>query len=84
MYTIITDSCSDLLPAYHKDYEDFLVLPLEFTLDGNTYENVPDCEISSKQFYDKLRSGSMSTTSKSSAVFSRRAGRRCTSHSPRG
>ncbi|WP_102412918.1 DegV family protein [Beduinella massiliensis] len=63
MYTIITDSCSDLLPAYHKDYEDFLVLPLEFTLDGNTYENVPDCEISSKQFYDKLRSGSMSTTS---------------------
>ena len=63
MYTIITDSCSDLLPAYHQDYADFLVLPLEFTLDGKTYQNAPACEITSRQFYDRLRAGSMSTTS---------------------
>ncbi len=63
MYTIVTDSCSDLLPVYHDAYEDFIILPLEFTLDGKTYENMPDCEVSSDAFYNRLRAGSMSTTS---------------------
>ena len=40
------------------------VLPMTFTLDGANYRNYPDGrEMSPKVFYDKLRNGSMSTTS---------------------
>ena len=69
MYTILTDSCSDMLPAYHQAYEDFVVFPMEFHLDGVTHLDTPDCEVSSAAFYDRLRQGSSSTTSQLSPDF---------------
>ena len=69
MYTILTDSCSDMLPAYHQAYEDFVVFPMEFHLDGVTHLDTPDCEVSSSAFYDRLRQGSSSTTSQLSPDF---------------
>ena len=62
-YVIITDSTGDLTPALIEQMQ-VQVLPMAFTLDGTTYRNYPDGrEMSSKEFYDKLRAGSQCTTS---------------------
>lgn len=62
-YLIFTDSTGDLTPAL-VEQTGLNVLPMTFTLDGANYRNYPDGrEMSPKVFYDKLRNGSMSTTS---------------------
>lgn len=62
-YVIITDSTGDLTPALIEEMQ-VQVLPMAFNLDGVTYRNYPDGrEMSSKEFYDKLRAGSQCTTS---------------------
>ena len=62
-YRILTDSTTDLSPALVEKMN-VTVLPLMFTLDGKTYRNTPDeADMPSKVFYDKVRAGSMPTTS---------------------
>ena len=62
-YVLFTDSTTDLTPELVAEM-DVRVLPMRFTLDGAEYNNYPDNrELSPKEFYDKLRAGSMSTTS---------------------
>jgi DegV family protein with EDD domain len=62
-YIIITDSTADL-PADLVCELSLTVLPLEFTIDGKTYKDDPlNPGLSSKSFYDMLRSGKMSRTS---------------------
>ncbi len=62
-YLIFTDSTGDLTPALIEQ-AGLQVLPMTFTLDGATYRNYPDGrEMPLSEFYNKLRNGSMSTTS---------------------
>ena len=62
-YVLFTESTCDLTPELAQEM-DIQVLPMTFSLDGQSYRNYPDNrEMSPKTFYDKLRNGSMSTTS---------------------
>ena len=62
-YVLFTESTCDLPPDLVREM-DVQVLPMTFTLDGQCYRNYPDNrELDPKAFYDKLRNGSMSTTS---------------------
>ena len=62
-YRIITDSTTDLSPELVKEM-DVDVIPMTFVLDGKTYLNTPDeAQLSSKDFYARVRAGSMPTTS---------------------
>lgn len=61
-YIIVTDSAGDLSQALVEELE-VSVLPLSFTIQGETYLDWPDGrEMSSKEFYDRVRSGAMPTT----------------------
>lgn len=61
-YVIITDSCCDLSPELAAK-ADVRIIPMILTLDGKEYRNYPDeREITSKEFYDKLRSGLTAST----------------------
>ena len=62
-YVIFTESTGDLTPALIEQAQ-LRVLPMSFNLDGQAYRNWPDGrEISSHDYYDKLRAGSACTTS---------------------
>lgn len=62
-YVIITDSCCDL-PSEIAQQQGLEVIPLTVTIDGKNYVNYLDGrEISSKEFYNKLRSGLTGSTS---------------------
>ena len=62
-YVIFTESTGDLTPAL-IEAADLRVLPMAFTLDGKEYRNYPDGrEMPSHDYYEKLRAGSLCTTS---------------------
>src|SRR5699024_3275 len=62
-YVIFTESTGDLTPAL-IEAADLRVLPMAFTLDGKEYRNYPDGrEMSAHDDYEKLRAGSLCTTS---------------------
>lgn len=62
-YVIFTDSCADFEQKMVDELQ-LKVLPLTFKLDGKEYANWPDGrEISTTDFYQKMRNGAMSTTS---------------------
>lgn len=62
-YVILTDSCCDL-PADLASQLELEVLPLSFLMEGKEYFNFLDNhDIDPKDFYQRLRSGAMSTTS---------------------
>ena len=62
-YVLFSESTCDLTPELVQEM-DIQILPMTFTLDGQSYRNYPDNrEMSPETFYDKLRNGSMSTTS---------------------
>ena len=62
-YVIFTESTSDLTPAL-IEAADLRVLPMAFTLDGKEYRNYPDGrEMPAHDYYEKLRGGSLCTTS---------------------
>ena len=76
MYTIITDSCCDLNPKLLRRYEQFEIVPLSYTMGGETKPQPIDDEAAVHAYYDRLRAGEMSTTSQVSPaqwqeVFSR-------------
>ncbi len=61
-YIIVTDSSADLTQELVEELE-VSVLPLSFTIRGKTLEDHPDKRnMSSKEFYQLLRDGEMSTT----------------------
>ncbi len=62
-YVILTDSCCDL-PAKLADDLGLIVIPLSLLLDGKEYKNYLDeREITFKDFYSSVRSGSSVSTS---------------------
>ena len=62
-YVILTDSCCDLTAQLAGDLG-VIVLPLTLLMDGREYRNYLDGrEITPKDFYARIRSGSMPTTS---------------------
>ena len=62
-YVILTDSCCDLTAQLADDLG-VIVLPLTLLMDGREYRNYLDGrEITPKDFYARIRSGSMPTTS---------------------
>lgn len=61
-YQIITDSTTDITADMIKEL-DLQVIPLCYMMDGKTYHNIPGGgEMTDQEFYEKLRSGKMSTT----------------------
>ncbi|MBE5799512.1 MAG: DegV family protein [Clostridiales bacterium] len=63
MYTIITDSCCDLNPKVAGRYENLEIVPLSYTMSGETYANPLYDTETVKPYYNRLRAGEMSTTS---------------------
>lgn len=62
-FVIMTDSCCDLPDEMAKELK-LRVVPLSFLMDGREYFNYLDNrDIQPKEFYDKLRAGSLGTTS---------------------
>ena len=61
-YKIFTDSTCDLPPKLVEEL-DIEVIPMNFSIGGKTYNNYPDeREMSSHEFYERLRAGEDSTT----------------------
>lgn len=62
-FVIVTDSAADLPNDLVQELE-LTVLPLRFTIGGETYEDHPDRrDMPIQEFYDRLRQGQMATTS---------------------
>ncbi|QEY35670.1 DegV family protein [Caproiciproducens galactitolivorans] len=67
-YEIITDSTTDLSPKLIEEL-DIQVIPMTFTIGDVSYSNYPDeRELSSRDFYERLRNGETSTTNQISPV----------------
>ena len=60
-YRITTDSTSDLPYQFYEE-NGIEVIGLSFLLDGQEYNESKDIKMSSKEFYDLLRSGKTATT----------------------
>ena len=61
-FVIVTDSSADLPEDLVRELG-VEVLPLSFTVKGQTYHNYPDDrEMDPKEFYSRLRGGEMATT----------------------
>ncbi len=61
-YVIITDSTTDMQPSYYKE-NNVSVLGMQFSIDGKEYRQLEENCISTKEFYDAVRKGSMPKTS---------------------
>ena len=61
LFAIVTDSACDMPKTYYTE-NGVEVVPLGFTMDNVNYEGESGEQISEKDFYDKLRGGSMPTT----------------------
>ena len=75
-YIILTDSCCDF-PAEMVEELGLVVQPLSFMMEGKEYFNYPDNrEMDPHVFYEKLRGGTLGTTSAVSVgVFQETMGR---------
>ena len=62
MYAIVTDSCSDLNHALIEKFEDLTILPMSYTISGETFAKAVYDDQTVKAFYDRLRGGEMCTT----------------------
>lgn len=63
MYTILTDSCSDLNAQIAARFTQLEVLPLSYTISGQTSTQPFDDAARCSAFYDRLRAGETCTTS---------------------
>ena len=61
-FKLITDSCCDLPLSYYAQ-NNVIMMPLSFIIDGNVYKDTDESQMTPHQFYDKLRAGSISSTS---------------------
>lgn len=72
-YRIVTDSTADLTAELIRQM-DVTVLPLHYMIDGKTYtDDVLHPEMTSAEFYSKVRAGSMPTTSQITPEMFRQA-----------
>lgn len=62
MYTILTDSCSDLNPQILRQFDRVAVLPMSYTLAGETSTKPFDDAKTVHAYYDRLRAGETCTT----------------------
>ena len=62
MYAIVTDSCSDLNCELIKRFSDLTILPMSYTISGETHTQAFYDDQTIKAFYDRLRGGEMCTT----------------------
>ena len=76
-YIILTDSCCDF-PADMVEELGLVVQPLSFLVEGKEYFNYPDNhDMDPHVFYEKLRAGTLGTTSAVSVgVFQEAMGKR--------
>jgi len=63
MYTVFTDSCCDLSQRIVNRYENLEILPLSYTMGGETVTKMLYDKEVVGAYYDRLRGGEMSTTS---------------------
>ena len=63
MYTIITDSCADLNKELAAGYEKLHILPLTYTIGGESKPDPMGDEAVTHAFYERLRAGENCTTS---------------------
>ena len=63
MYTILTDSCSDLNSALAGKYEKLVVMQLTYTMSGEASTKPFSDEQTARTYYDRLRAGESCTTS---------------------
>ena len=63
MYTIMTDSCCDLNVKVAGNYKNLEIIPLSYTMSGETHANALYDEETVKPYYERLRAGETSTTS---------------------
>ena len=63
MYAILTDSCCDLNPKVAAQYEKLEILPLTYTISGETSADNMTDPADVHAYYDRLRAGENSTTS---------------------
>ena len=56
MYTILTDSCCDLNPKLAQAYEHFHIIPLSYTMSGETHAQALYDEATVKPYYDRTTS----------------------------
>ena len=68
-YVIITDSTVDLPKEYLTEELGVPYLPLNYIMDGETYEDMSG--LSGKEFFDKLRGGALPTTSQINPEFAK-------------
>lgn len=59
-YIITTDTTADLPESYLQE-KGLYIISLSYTIDGETYDR--NCELPVRDFYEKMRNGSMPTTS---------------------
>ena len=63
MYTILTDSCSDLNQAVVAPFEQLEVLRFAYTISGETSSKPFDTKENAQNFYERLSAGENCTTS---------------------
>lgn len=62
MYTIVTDSCSDFNRELIEGYNHLMILPMSYTISGETNTQVFYDNDMVRAFYDRLRNGENCTT----------------------
>lgn len=62
MYAIVTDSCTDLNRELIENYDDLTILPMSYTISGETCTQAFYDEAAIRAFYDRLRAGENCTT----------------------
>ena len=60
-FAVLTDTASDLPDSYYVQH-DVTPIRLGFTMDGVSYEGEDGAQLDVKEFYKRLRAGSMPTT----------------------
>jgi len=65
-FHLVTETNSDM-PAYFAAERDVYIIPMPFTIDGVDYTGAPDNTLPSKEFYDRMRAGSMPITAQVNA-----------------
>lgn len=63
LFTLSTDSTSDLTPELLQEMQITDVLHMSYILDGKEYSGIGDDKLSPDRFYDMMRAGSMPKTS---------------------
>ncbi|MGI5999499.1 MAG: DegV family protein [Candidatus Merdisoma sp.] len=73
-YVIMTDTTADLPESYIQEHQ-LAILSLSYTIEGNTYDRENPLDV--REFYAKMRAGSMPTTSQVNPEQAKEAFKAC-------